>query len=70
MSMQAIPLTRIKNFIAKPDSAQSSDTDPENFNSWGERIATVSQPTAIANPISWPDPDSITGISEHPRGQL
>ncbi len=70
MSMQAIPIARIKSFLAKPTTSPDVDTDPANFDSWGERVATAVQSQSISNPICWPDPDSITGISEHQRSQI
>jgi len=73
MSMQPIALSRVKNFLAKPYTGNPADDpndplDPEEAALIEQTLAVSKSP--VIQPIQWPDPDSIEGISEHQRSQL
>jgi len=73
MSMQPVSITRVSKFLAKPSSPSPASSSPEEFESWSQRVSSVTQQvqqSPVIQPIEWPDPDSIEGISEHQRSQL
>ena len=74
MSMQPVSLSRINHFLKKPASPNgcpSPEFDDEVDSEDDSQFSGAARPKIVTvNPISWPDPDSIEGITEHQRGQI